>query len=64
MTVMQVLAEAGGLSEYAKRSEIYVLRTEGDKELRLPFDYRAQLKGKSAGAPLMVRSGDTAVVPE
>ena len=64
MTVLQVLAEAGGLTEYAKKREIYVLRPQAGKDLRLPFDYKAELKGKSRGSAITVLPGDTVVVPQ
>ena len=35
----EALSEAGGVTDYAKRRKIYVLRTEGGKQSRLPFDY-------------------------
>src|SRR5204863_156516 len=37
MTVMQALSEAGGLSDYAKRKKIYVLRNENGRQYKLPF---------------------------
>jgi polysaccharide export outer membrane protein len=63
MTVLQVLAEAGGLTEYAKKKNIYVIRPHGEGELRLPFNYKAQLQGKAV-SNIMVRAGDTVVVPQ
>ena len=39
MTVMQSLSEAGGLTEYAKRKKIYVLRAENGRDYRLEFNY-------------------------
>jgi len=64
MTVLQVLAESGGLSEYAKKKKIYVLRGEGSKQERLPFDYVAVLSGKTPEQNIQVQPGDTIVVPE
>lgn len=64
MTVLQVLAESGGLSEYAKKRKIYVLRGEGSRQERLPFDYAAVLSGKTPEQNIQVQSGDTIVVPE
>jgi polysaccharide biosynthesis/export protein len=64
MTVLQVLAEAGGLTDYAKRKKIYILRKQGGQESRLQFNYEAVLKGESPEQNVPVRAGDTIVVPE
>lgn len=64
LTVLQVLAEAGGLTEYAKKGGIFVLRKNGDKQVRLHFDYNAQLKGKPGKPEIVLQPGDTVVVPQ
>jgi polysaccharide export outer membrane protein len=64
MSVLQVLAEVGGLSEYAKKSKIYVLRTRDSKPTRLPFNYNAQLKGDTKAPEIVLQPGDTIVVPQ
>jgi polysaccharide export outer membrane protein len=64
MTVLQVLAEAGGLTEFAKRNKIHVLRTEGDQRLRLPFRYQDVMDGRAQEQNVPVRPGDTIVVPQ
>jgi polysaccharide biosynthesis/export protein len=63
MNVLQALAEAGGVSEYAKRRKIYVLRNKDGKEVRLPFDYDAALKGERMELNVPLIAGDTIVVP-
>ena len=64
MSVMQALSEAGGLTEYAKRKKIYVLRTENGKDYRLPFDYNAVIKGEKMEQNIQLLAGDTVVVPQ
>ena len=61
MTVLQAINEAGGLTEYAKRKKIYILRPEGGKQVRVPFDYQAVIKGDRPDTPL--RPDDMIVVP-
>jgi polysaccharide biosynthesis/export protein len=61
MTVLELIAEAGGLSPFAKGGSIYVLRKDNDKEVRLPFNYKKALAGKGANPEL--QSGDMVVVP-
>jgi polysaccharide export outer membrane protein len=64
MTVLQVIAEVGGVTEFAKKKKIYVLREREGKQVRLPFDYASVLKGDGSGQNVQVESGDTVVVPE
>jgi polysaccharide export outer membrane protein len=63
MTVMQALSEAGGLTDYAKRKKIYVIRIENGKEYKLPFDYNAVVKGERMELNIPLEPGDTIVVP-
>lgn len=63
MTVMQALTEAGGLTDYAKKKNIYVLRTENGKQFKLPFDYAAVLKGEHLETNRVLIPGDMIVVP-
>jgi len=63
MTVMQALTEAGGVTDYAKKKGIYVLRTENGKQFKLPFDYAAVLKGEHLETNRVLIPGDMIVVP-
>jgi polysaccharide export outer membrane protein len=63
MTVLQALAEAGGVNDYAKRKQIYILRVMNGRQARLPFDYEAVLRGQKAEQNLRLQPGDTVVVP-
>jgi len=60
-TVLELLAEAGGLGPFAKTRSIYVLRKENGKEVRLSFNYKKALSGKGNNPELM--PGDMVVVP-
>ncbi len=63
MTVMQALSEAGGLTEYAKPKDIYVLRNDNGKQHQFRFDYRAVLRGQHVESNIQLQPGDTVVVP-
>lgn len=63
MTVLQALAEAGGITDYAKPKQIYVLRVVHGRQLRLPFDYAAVVKGLKVEQNVTLLPGDTIVVP-
>jgi polysaccharide biosynthesis/export protein len=63
MTVMQALSEAGGITDYAKKKAIYVLRNENGREFKFPFDYSAVLKGEKMELNIPLEPGDVIVVP-
>jgi len=62
-TVLQVIAEAGGLRDFAKRKKIYILRQQGDAQVRFPFNYDDVIKGKNIDQNILLQPGDTIVVP-
>jgi polysaccharide biosynthesis/export protein len=62
-TVLQALAEAGGLTPYAKKKKIYVLRIDNGKKIKLPFDYDAVVKGEHLEQNIALHPDDTVVVP-
>jgi polysaccharide export outer membrane protein len=62
MTVLQALAQAGGLKDFANKSDIRVLRRgAAGTTTTLPFDYKEAIKGRVEPMPL--QPGDTVVVP-
>jgi polysaccharide biosynthesis/export protein len=63
ITVLQALAFAGGFQEYAKDSEITVVRTNGANSTVLPFNYREVIKGRNSEQNIYLKSGDVVVVP-
>jgi polysaccharide export outer membrane protein len=63
LTVLQALAEAGGITDYAKKSKIQIFRTEDQKQKVYPFDYGAVVRGQHIEQNFQVLPGDTIVVP-
>jgi polysaccharide biosynthesis/export protein len=63
MTVMQALSEAGGLTDYARRRKIYILRSENGREYRLDFNYEEVVRGERAEQNVVLLPGDTVVIP-
>jgi polysaccharide export outer membrane protein len=62
MSVLQVIAAAGGLSPFAKSKNMYILRGDPGHEKKIPFNYKKALKeGDEQGVALI--AGDTIVVP-
>jgi polysaccharide export outer membrane protein len=62
MNVLQVLAAAGGLLEYADKDDVIIIRNEGGSEQRLKFNYNDVIKGKNIAQNVFVRPGDTVIV--
>lgn len=63
MTVLQLIAMAGGLQDYANKGNISVIRHENGQQLRLPFNYKQVSKGDALAQNITLRPGDTVVVP-
>ena len=63
MTVLQALSSAGGFTQFAKLKNIYVLRNEGGKQVKLPFNYKEVVKGKNEDENILLQPGDVIVVP-
>lgn len=62
-TVLQLIARAGGLTQFANRKGIFVLRQTASGQVRYRFDYREVIRGRSPEQDIVLRSGDTVVVP-
>lgn len=60
--VMDLLSEAG-FTPFAKTTKIYVLRIEEGKQSRFPFNYKDYVKGKNVEQNILLKNGDTIVVP-
>ena len=62
--VMQALSMAEGLTEFAKKNSIIILRREADGKTRsLPFEYGEVEDGENIESNILLQSGDTLVVP-
>jgi polysaccharide export outer membrane protein len=62
-TVLQLIAMAGGLTDYADGKKIKVLRVEQGRSTMLPFNYEEVRKGKKLDQNIELRVGDTIIVP-
>jgi len=62
-TVLQLIATAGGLKEYADGRNILVSRSENGRQLTFAFDYQDLLKHKNFRQNIELSPGDTVVVP-
>jgi polysaccharide export outer membrane protein len=62
MTMLQALASAG-FTQFANLKGIYLLRTENGQQVKLPFNYKEVVKGRHPEENIMLKPGDTIVVP-
>lgn len=62
-SVLQLIAMAGGLQEFAKKKDIIILRTESGSQVTFQFDYSSVVKRKKLQQNIFLKPGDTIVVP-
>jgi polysaccharide biosynthesis/export protein len=62
MTVLQALSSAG-FTQFSNLKGIYLLRKQDGQETKILFKYKEAIRGKSTQTNLMLKPGDTIVVP-
>ena len=62
MTMLQALSEAG-FTQFANLKGIYLLRDQNGKQEKLPFNYKEVVKGNHPEQNIVLKPGDTLVVP-
>ena len=62
--VLQALSMAGGFTIYANKSNIDIIRKEGDKKIKINFNYNEVVKGKNLAQNIPLKAGDVIVVSE
>jgi polysaccharide export outer membrane protein len=63
MTVLQAVSSGGGFTQFARTKNIYVLRMENGKQVKYPFNYKEVIGGKKPEQDILLKAGDTIVVP-
>jgi len=62
-TVLDVLALAGGLNQFAARNRIVILRPDGKTMQRIPFNYNKVIGAGGEDENIYLRNGDIVLVP-
>lgn len=62
LTVMQLISLAGGLTEYADKKNITVLRTESGQQRAFKVNYKELSEGKNLAQNIVLKPGDQVLV--
>jgi polysaccharide export outer membrane protein len=62
-TILQLISLAGGLRDYAKSDKITIMRNDGGKPANFRFNFQEVLKGKKLQQNILLKPGDTIIVP-
>lgn len=62
MTLLEAISSGGGVTDYAKKAKIYILRNVDGKQQKIAVNYKKALNGVAA-FNLTLMPGDTIVVP-
>jgi polysaccharide export outer membrane protein len=63
--VLEAIASVGGFTPFADRGDVRIVRRQDDgSEVEYRFDYDAYIKGSAPGTNLVLRPGDTIIVPD
>ena len=62
-TVLDVLAQAGPFTDFASRTRIFVLRSNGGAVKRIPFNYNKVVSSDAPDGNFSLQPGDIVVVP-
>jgi polysaccharide export outer membrane protein len=63
LTVLQLIALAGGLQEWADSKNIRIMRKEDGRDVALKFNYKDVVRQKNLDQNVPLRPGDTVFVP-
>jgi polysaccharide export outer membrane protein len=62
-SLAQAISMVGGLTEWANQSKIVIIRKENGREKRFTVNYKKIVKGKDLDSNIILKSGDTIIVP-
>ncbi|MGH0029748.1 MAG: polysaccharide biosynthesis/export family protein [Myxococcota bacterium] len=65
LRVLEAIALVGGFTTFADKSDVRIVRRqEGGGEVEYRFDYNAYVRGLAPGTNIVLRPGDTIIVPD
>ncbi len=63
-SLLQLIPMAGGFTDWANQKKILVIRKEDGKEKRITVNYKKIIKGDDSSSNLILKAGDTVIVPD
>ena len=64
ITLLQLIPLAGGFTEWANQRKILLVRKEGGQEKRITINYKKIISGEDLSNNLILKPGDTIIVPD
>jgi polysaccharide export outer membrane protein len=62
-TLLQLIPMVGGFTDWANQKKILIIRKEEGKEKRMTINYKRIVDGKDLNSNIILKSGDTIIVP-
>jgi polysaccharide export outer membrane protein len=62
-SVAQIIPMAGGFTDWANQRKILIIRNEDGREKRITVNYKKIIGGSDPGSNVILKAGDTIVVP-
>jgi polysaccharide export outer membrane protein len=63
-SLLQFIPLAGGFTEWANQKKILIIRKEDGKEKRITVNYKKIVKGEDPKSNIVLKAGDTIIVPD
>jgi len=63
-SLLQIIIMAGGFTDWANQKKILIIRKENGKEKRIIVNYKKIVKGEDPNANVILKSGDSIIVPD
>jgi polysaccharide export outer membrane protein len=62
-TLLQIIPMAGGFTDWANQKKILIIRNEDGKEKRFTVNYKKIVNGDAPATNIVLKAGDTIIVP-
>lgn len=63
-SLLQLISMVGGFTEWANQKKILIIRKEDGKEKRITVNYKKIVKGEDPSSNIILKAGDTIIVPD
>ena len=63
-SLLQIIPMAGGFTDWANQKKILIIRKEDGEEKRITVNYKKIVKGDDKSSNIILKSGDTIIVPD